>query len=89
MFSDKSRYIDVEQYQLKDRRGRTVSVVSVPDAPVQSLLGYHLLIQGQRVDHLASKYTLDEAGFWRVCEFNDVMLPEQVSEKPEIAIPNK
>lgn len=74
---------------MRDRRGRNVQVVSVPNAPRQALLGYHKLIQGQRLDHLAANYTLDEAGFWRICEANDAMLSESLSEKPEIAIPNK
>jgi hypothetical protein len=87
MFDDKSRYASEEQYEMIDRRGRKVMVVPVPDAPVQSLLGYHALLQGQRPDHLAAKYLNNAAGFWRIAELNDCMLPEELSEKPEIAIP--
>jgi hypothetical protein len=89
MFSQKSRYLKTEQYPVRDRRGRIVNVVAVPDAPDQSLLGFHQLMEGQRIDHLAAKYTLDDAGFWRIAEANDAMLPETLSERPEIAIPNK
>lgn len=89
MFDEKSRYKDKEQYLVKDRRGRTVQVVVVPEAPQQTLLGYHLLKQGQRPDHLAYKYLNNAAGFWRLAEANDAMLPEAMTEQPEIAIPNK
>ncbi len=89
MFDEKSRYKKTEQYQVKDRRGRQVVVVAVPEAQAQSIQGYHLLKQGQRIDHFAAKYLDNQAGFWRICETNDAMLPEALSERPEIAIPVK
>ena len=89
MFTEKSRYKDVIQYQVKDHRGRTVKVVASPPSPNQSILGYHLLKQGQHVDHLAAQYCNDQAGSWRIAEANDVMLTESLSEASEIAIPNK
>ena len=89
MFDDKSRYKKTEQYTVKDHRGRLVSVVAVPAAPRQAILGYHLLKQGQRPDHFAFKYLDNPAGFWRIAEANDAMLPETLSEQPEIAIPQK
>ena len=89
MFDKKSRYSKVETYAVKDKRGRTVQVVSIPRAPQQTIIGYHLLKQGQRIDHLAGKYLKDPAGFWRICEANDVMQPEILSEAQEIGIPNR
>lgn len=89
MYDEKSRYAKTKQRQVKDSRGRLVSVVGVPEAPVQPIIGYHALMQGQRTDHLAYQYLQDPAGFWRICEANDVMLPEALSEQAEIAIPPK
>lgn len=89
MFDDNSRYKNAEQYDMKDCRGRSVKVVATPAAPVQTILGYHLLKQGQRLDHLAARYVNNPAGFWRIAEANDAMLPEALSEQSEIAIPNK
>lgn len=89
MFDSKSRYYKLTTSTATDRRGRTVTVVPVPEPPEQTSLGYHLRRQGQRLDHLAYKYLDDEAGFWRICELNDVMLPEALSEADEIAIPKK
>lgn len=89
MFDKKSRYAGLEPYEVTDRRGRKVKVVPVPAAPQQSLLGVHYLRQGQRLDHLAYKYNDDPAGFWRICEMNDVMLPETLTEQQEIKIPIK
>ncbi len=89
MFDDTSRYKDIQQYEQKDRRGRMVKVVAVPPAPLQSLMGYHVLKQGQKTDHLAGRYLNNAAGFWRIAAINDTMLAETMSELKEIAIPNK
>ena len=89
MFDEKSRYAGLEPYLVTDRRGRTVSVVPVPGRPRQTLLGYHIRREGQRLDHLAHRYLDDPAAFWRLCDFNQAMLPEALSEAPEIAIPRK
>lgn len=89
MFDEKSRYRGVAPYEATDRRGRTVAVVPVPPAPAQALLGYHLRKEGQRLDHLAHHYLDDAAGFWRICELNDAMLPDALAEAREIAIPQK
>lgn len=89
MFDEKSRYARLETYAVVDRRGRVVEVVPVPPAPGEGLLGIHALRQGERLDHLAAKYLGDPAGFWRVAERNDAMLPEALTEAPEIEIPRK
>lgn len=89
MFDAKSRYAGLTTYVVIDRRGRAVSVVPSPDAPDQRLLGIHAHKQGERIDHLAWRYLDDQAGFWRIAEFNDAMLPEAVTEALEIAIPDK
>jgi len=89
MFDDNSRYINATQYVMQDKRGRNVKIVFTPDAPNQTILGYHLLKQGQRIDHLTSRYLRNPAGFWRVAEANDAMTAEVLTERSEIAIPNK
>ncbi len=89
MFDPKSRYKDLPLIYRRDARGRVVAVVPIPQAPQQTLRGYHLLKQGQRLDHLANAYLQNPTGFWRICELNDAMLPEVLTEKAEIEIPNR
>ncbi len=89
MFDSKSRYKDLPLSYRQDSRGRTVAVVSAPASPQQNLRGYHLLKQGQRLDHLANAYLQNPTGFWRICEINDAMLPEALTERAEIAIPER
>ena len=89
MFDPKSRYAKLTPYVAIDRRGRAVPVVPPAEAPDQRLLGLHLHRQGERTDHLAWRYLDDEAGYWRIAEMNDVMLPEALTAALEIAIPDK
>jgi hypothetical protein len=89
MFDPKSRYLKAETYEVTDKRGRTVKVVAPPPPPAQLLLGLHLLKQGERMDLLAAKYLNDPAGYWRIAEQNNVMLPEALTEAREIEIPVK
>ena len=41
------------------------------------------------LDHLAAKYLSDAAGYWRIAERNDAVLPESLSEAREIEIPGR
>ena len=89
MFDAKSRYAHQPPYHVVDRRGRVVAAVPVPDKPVQALLGLHRRVQGQRLDHLAFHYLDDPAGFWRICELADAMLPDALADVPDVPIPAK
>jgi hypothetical protein len=89
MFDQKSRYAQAETYVVTDARGRIVRVVASPPPPEQVQLGIHLLKQGERPDLLAAKYLNDPAGYWRIAEENNVMLPEALTEAREIEIPVK
>jgi hypothetical protein len=89
MFDPKSRYANIPQYPVTDHRGRTVMVVETPPDPNEALLGIHVLRQGQRLDHLAFEYLNDPAGYWRIAERNEAMLPEQLTEQREIEIPGQ
>ena len=89
MFDEKSRYANQSQYQVTDRRGRTITVVATPEAPVEALRGYHKLRQGERIDHLAHAYLGQGPDYWRICELADVMVPDALAEAREIPIPTK
>jgi len=88
VFDSNSRYVkDASTYEAKDRRGRRVIALTVAAAPAQTLLGQHLLKEGQRLDHLTNFYLKDPYAFWRIAEQNDVMLPDDLYEADVIYIP--
>lgn len=89
MFDEDSRYAGVEFYVVIDHRGRAVEVVAVAPRSESSLLGIHVLKQGERLDHLAAKYLSDPAGYWRIAERNDAMLPDSLTEVRELEIPGR
>ena len=64
MFDPTSRYYGLPTLEMTDHRGRTVQIVTVPDAPRQQIRGEHLRRQGQRLDHLAAFYLQDPHGYW-------------------------
>ena len=88
-FEKKSRYSGVLTYTVTDRRGREVTIVTVPERPIQDTMGTHLRRQGQRLDHLSQKYLGDATSFWRICEINDAMTADVLAEAPEVQIPTK
>ena len=89
MFDPTSRYFNLPVYSVTDRRGRVVNVVPAPDRLAQTQLGLHRRIQGQRLDQLAFHYLNDPAGYWRICELANVMLPDALAEARDIPIPAK
>jgi hypothetical protein len=89
MFDPRSRYAKLTPYAVIDRRGRVVCVIPATEVPPQTVLGRHLRKQVDRLDHLAGFYLADPAGYWRLSELNDAMLPESLSEALELLIPEK
>lgn len=89
MFDANSRYAKLAPYTVLDRRGRSVSVVPAAPAPTQSLAGYHVRKDGQRLDLLAGRYLDDATAFWRICEIAGVMLPDALNVADEIPIPRR
>lgn len=90
IFDEKSRYVLYSSlYEVSDRRGRRVMALTVPDAPVQTLLGEHRRREGQRLDHLANFYLQDPNGFWQLAEINGALLPDALAEVDILSIPTE
>ncbi len=89
IFDPKSRYAQAATVAVTDRRGREALAIAAAPNPDQPLLGFHRLLDGQRLDHLAFKYLDDPAGYWRICELADMVFPESLTEERDIPIPVK
>ena len=54
----------------------------VPRPENFALLHEHVVVQGERHDTLAALFLGDPEQFWRLCDANGVMRPEELSEAP-------
>jgi hypothetical protein len=89
VFEAASRYYDIEtaELALRDASGelRLVRYVRrrfITGAPSTATLVAHAVVQGERLDHLAARYLGDPTQFWRICDANSALRPEELVEEP-------
>ncbi|MFN4100751.1 MAG: hypothetical protein ACK4GT_13325 [Pararhodobacter sp.] len=85
----KSRYEGLPTLLVTDAEGRSVPLLPPAPRGGEVLEGYHLRRDRERLDHLAWAYLRDSTAFHRICDLNEAILPDALSEKTEIAIPKK
>jgi hypothetical protein len=88
MFEPTSRYQEVETVKMtvQNSRGepRVVSYKRrrfVPSGAAITTLAEHTVAQGDRLDNLAARYVGDPEQFWRICDDNNVLRPEELTEE--------
>lgn len=52
----------------------------VPPPENFALLQEHAVTEGERVDHIAARYLGDPEQFWRLCDANGVLRPNELVE---------
>jgi hypothetical protein len=87
MFFPGSRYANLVPYQLRLPGGTVVQVTRTPLPGPPAVLGYHRRTQGQRLDHIAARYLSDATAFWRLCDVNDVVVPDALAAHDLVGIP--
>lgn len=87
--SDTSRYSDAERRAVPGPHGREVVVVDVPQRDRPPLQGRHVRRDGERLDHLSSFYLGDAAGYWRICDAADAMVPDALTDAASVPIPQR
>jgi len=87
MFFKGSRYEDVEGHEIQDTRGRAIRYKKVRFIPETEARMGHILSQGERLDHIAYNYYQDPERFWRICDANRAMWPDElVAEAGEVVL---
>ena len=82
-FPPTSRYAGVETATLEDAAGVTIIYLRrrfVPPPERFSLLQEHVVKQGERLDNITARYLDDPEQFWRVCDANRAMRPDELTE---------
>lgn len=83
LFPPNSRYAGVELATLQRPDGTTLVYVrrrfiSPPER--FATLQEHVVMEGERLDNLAARYVGDPEQFWRLCDANAVLSPEELEQ---------
>jgi hypothetical protein len=82
MFQHTSRYYNIEQAVFTGQDGREIGYVRrrfLPDATGAVVLAEHTVTEGERLDQITARYLADPEQFWRVCDANNAMNPEELT----------
>jgi len=84
MFEQTSRYFAIEKAIYTAPDGREIIYVRrrfLPDAASEVTLAEHTVTQGERLDNITARYLSDPEQFWRVCDANNAMRPEELTDE--------
>ena len=87
MFEPTSRYYGIETVKMTVGGDEGMRIISykrrriIPSGETMITLGEHTVTQGDRLDNLAARYVGDPEQFWRICDANDVLRPEELTEE--------
>ena len=83
LFPPTSRYYGIETVTLEITDGKTIIYIRrrfCPPPERFALLQEHVVVQGDRLDNIAAKYLGDPEQFWRICDANGAMRPDELTE---------
>src|SRR5437879_3773265 len=83
MFSPTSRYYAIPTTTLETPEGRKIAYVRrrfVPAPERFELLLEHVVTQAERLDNITAQYFADPELFWRLCDANGAIRPEELIE---------
>jgi hypothetical protein len=83
-FPPNSRYAATETTQLTRSDGSVVTYLRrrfIPPPEGAATLGYHVVEAGDRPDRLADELIGDPEQFWRLCDANAVLHPDELIEE--------
>lgn len=84
LFPPTSRYHNIGTATLEASDGKTVIYLKrrfVPPPERFALLQEHVVVQGDRLDNITARYLGDPEQFWRVCDANGAMRPDELTEE--------
>lgn len=84
-FPPTSRYYQVPVLSLHTNDGGKVRYLSrrfVPPSSRFALLRLHFVTEGERLDLIAARELGDPELFWRICDGNDAIRPEDLTAMP-------
>lgn len=83
LFPPASRYHGIDTASLETSEGKSIIYIHRRFCPLPerlAILQEHLIVQGDRLDNIAANYLGDPEQFWRLCDANAAMRPEDLME---------
>ena len=83
-FPATSRYFGIETTTIETRDGKSNAYLKrrfVPGPERFATLQEHVVVEGDRLDNITARYLGDAQQFWRVCDANRAMRPEELTEE--------
>jgi hypothetical protein len=83
LFTATSRYFGIDTLTYTAPQGTAVVYIQrrfLPSPDRFQLLQEHSVTQGERLDNIASQFLGDPTLFWRLCDANNAMRPEELTE---------
>lgn len=88
MFETNSRYYRIQDASLtfKDREGGERKIIYkrrrfVPLVDDTGTLVEHTVTQGERLDNITARYMGDPTQFWKVCDANLILKPDELTDE--------
>ncbi len=84
-FPPASRYYQTATAQYTTPDGRVIVYLQrrfVPSADNFTTLAEHTVTQGERLDNIAAQALGDPEQFWRICDANNAMRPDDLTATP-------
>ena len=82
-FPPTSRYYGLDTDTLETADGETIRFLKrrfVPPPERFALLQEHMVTQGDRLDNVTAQYLGDPEQFWRLCDANGALRPDELTE---------
>lgn len=87
MFPVTSRYANTGTATFTLPDGRVVAYLRrrfVPYNPATIAVAEYVVVQGDRLDRITASYLGDPGQFWRICDVNNAMQPEELTDDSAI-----
>lgn len=84
MFPRTSRYYNIEIVNLVTADQRVIVYLRrrfLPNSSNAVIIAEHSVEEGDRLDNVTAKYLGDPEQFWQVCDVNDAMRPDELTDE--------
>jgi hypothetical protein len=82
-----SRYENTGTFVLTRQDGTMIQTLRLPLPGPALVQGYYPRSDGQRLDLIANAFLKDATAFWRLCDANNVVVPDSLAARDLTGIP--